>query len=109
MSGFGLDPIAWTLIGLYALFIVGKGIWWARQHRGALDYFLAGRTAAQGDFSSLLAGQTLGEGLLVWTGQRFRRESEELKKVRWLASYLVLAVALLIPTAALVIAYWKPN
>ena len=43
MPRFHLDPIDWTLIGLYALFIVGKGLWWSRRHNTATDYFLAGR------------------------------------------------------------------
>jgi SSS family solute:Na+ symporter len=43
MPRFGLQTIDWILIAAYALFIVGKGVWWARKHRTALDYFLAGR------------------------------------------------------------------
>jgi len=44
MPRFGLQPIDWILIAAYAVFIVGKGMWWARRHRTALDYFLAGRS-----------------------------------------------------------------
>ena len=42
-GSYRLHSLDWALISLYALFIVGKGLWWSRRHNTATDYFLAGR------------------------------------------------------------------
>ncbi|MBS1261633.1 MAG: Sodium/glucose cotransporter [Calditrichaeota bacterium] len=43
MSDFTLHPIDIGVLSLYAVFVVTLGIWLARRHGNAEDYFLAGR------------------------------------------------------------------
>ncbi|MBC8207031.1 MAG: sodium/solute symporter [Kiritimatiellales bacterium] len=39
-----LHFVDYTIIGLYLLFVIGLGLWIGRKHKGAEDYFLAGRS-----------------------------------------------------------------
>ncbi len=39
-----MHGIDYTIIGLYLLFVIGLGLWIGRKHKGAEDYFLAGRS-----------------------------------------------------------------
>jgi SSS family solute:Na+ symporter len=45
MSGANtLHAVDYAIIGFYLLFVIGLGLWIGRKHKGAEDYFLAGRS-----------------------------------------------------------------
>jgi solute:Na+ symporter, SSS family len=39
-----LHSVDYAIIGFYLLFVIGLGLWIGRKHKGAEDYFLAGRS-----------------------------------------------------------------
>jgi len=44
MEHYSMAPLDVIIIGIYVLFVVGIGIYFARKHEDAEDYFLAGRS-----------------------------------------------------------------
>jgi len=76
---YKLHPIDLSIAGLYVVFVIGLGIYLARSHKGAEDYFLGGRTfiwplvglslyASNMSSSSLvgMAGSAYGTGISVF-------------------------------------------
>ncbi|MFQ6608378.1 MAG: sodium:solute symporter [Fidelibacterota bacterium] len=79
MQPYKLHPIDLSIAGLYVVFVIGLGIYLARSHKGAEDYFLGGRTfiwplvglslyASNMSSSSLvgMAGSAYGTGISVF-------------------------------------------
>jgi SSS family solute:Na+ symporter len=93
MPRFGLDPIDWTLIGLYALFIVGKGMWWARKHRGALDYFLAGRAMTWPLIGASLYASNLSSTTLVGLAGAAYGTGISVYNYEWMAAVVLVVFA----------------
>ncbi|MFQ6616579.1 MAG: sodium:solute symporter [Fidelibacterota bacterium] len=79
MEGFPVHPIDLTIVGVYLVFVVWLGIYFARRHKSAEDYFLGGRAfiwplvglslyASNMSSSSLvgMAGSAYGTGISVY-------------------------------------------
>lgn len=79
MEGFPVHPLDLTIVGLYVVFVVWLGIYFARRHKSAEDYFLGGRAfiwplvglslyASNMSSSSLvgMAGSAYGTGISVY-------------------------------------------
>jgi SSS family solute:Na+ symporter len=93
MPRFGLAPIDWTLIGLYALFIVGKGLWWSRKHRGALDYFLAGRNMTWPLIGASLYASNLSSTTLVGLAGAAYGTGISVYNYEWMAAVVLVVFA----------------
>lgn len=99
MTEFGLDPIDWAIIGIYALFIIGKGMWWARRHDNALDYFLAGRNMTWPLIGASLYASNLSSTTLVGLSGAAYGTGISVFNYEWMAAVvLVLFAIFFIPT-----------
>jgi len=65
MVEYRLHFIDIMIIALYAVFIIGKGIYWSRKHRNADDYFLAGRAMTWPLIGASLYASNLSSTTLV--------------------------------------------
>lgn len=98
MPRFGLQPLDWALVVLYALFIIGKGLWWSRRHGGAEDFFLAGRNMTWPLIGASLYASNLSSTTLVGLAGAAYGTGISVYDYEWIAAVvLVVFAALVVP------------
>jgi len=95
---FRLAPWDWALIVLYAVLIVGKGLWWSRRHGGADEYFLAGRDMTWPLIGASLYASNLSSTTLVGLAGAAYGTGIAVYNYEWMAAaVLVFAAVFLVP------------
>lgn len=94
MTIHSLGPVDWAMIVAYTLFIVGKGLWWARRHDNALDYFLAGRNMTWPLIGASLYASNLSSTTLVGLAGAAYSTGISVYNYEWMAAVVLVVFAI---------------
>ncbi len=93
MLGFSLSPIDLAFVALYAVFIVGLGIYFGRRHEDAEQYFLAGRRMTWPVIGISLYASNMGSTALVGLSGDAYSTGISVFNYEWMAAVVLILFA----------------
>jgi SSS family solute:Na+ symporter len=93
MSDFTISPIDWIILLVYFVFIVWRGIGYAKRHENAEDYFLAGRTLTWPLIGLSLFASNISSSSLIGMAASGYETGFSVFSYEWMAAVVLIIVA----------------